>query len=265
MAFLNSLANPLQALMAGASPGFAGGMFGGGANPNGSMSLGAGLADIGGGMENAIAQNAAQPRQPHKPKMGIAEIVGAIADGVRGYRGQAPVYGPMMEERRKQEARSAAMSNFLADPQSAIQALMEGGDAELGLQLWKMTQGEGPPDSVREMQAFGIDPRSPEGQELFKRKFGGKDQSDPTFVRELEALGIDPHSPEAKELYFGRNSPAGYLLKPREGGQSGGLPRVNSPDEARSLPPGSKFLMPDGRVGTVPGGPTQPASGPFPR
>lgn len=47
------------------------------------------------------------------------------------------------------------------------------------------------------------------------------------------------------------------------GGGSGDLPRVNTPDEARKLPPGSKFVMPDGRIGTVPGGQTATPSGTF--
>jgi hypothetical protein len=45
----------------------------------------------------------------------------------------------------------------------------------------------------------------------------------------------------------------------------GGLPRVSSPDEAAKLPPGSQFMMPDGRIGTVPGGAGGNASGGFPR
>ena len=32
------------------------------------------------------------------------------------------------------------------------------------------------------------------------------------------------------------------------------LPRVNTPDEARRLPPGTQFILPDGRIGTVPNG-----------
>jgi hypothetical protein len=32
-----------------------------------------------------------------------------------------------------------------------------------------------------------------------------------------------------------------------------GLPQVLTPDEARKLPPGTRFQMPDGRLGTVPG------------
>jgi hypothetical protein len=45
----------------------------------------------------------------------------------------------------------------------------------------------------------------------------------------------------------------------------GGLPRVSSPDEAAKLPPGSQFILPDGRIGTVPGGAGGNASGGFPR
>ena len=42
-----------------------------------------------------------------------------------------------------------------------------------------------------------------------------------------------------------------------------GLPQVTAPDEAMRLPPGSQFMLPDGRIGTVPGGPAS-APGGFP-
>lgn len=41
------------------------------------------------------------------------------------------------------------------------------------------------------------------------------------------------------------------------------LPQVTTPDEAMRLPPGSQFMLPDGRIGTVPGGPAS-APGGFP-
>lgn len=50
---------------------------------------------------------------------------------------------------------------------------------------------------------------------------------------------------------------------PVQGGAPANLPHITSPDEAKRLPPGSQFIMPDGRVGTVPGGPTPQASGGF--
>lgn len=43
------------------------------------------------------------------------------------------------------------------------------------------------------------------------------------------------------------------------------MPRVSSPQEASQLPPGTQFIMPDGRIGTVPGGAGSNASGGFPR
>lgn len=42
------------------------------------------------------------------------------------------------------------------------------------------------------------------------------------------------------------------------------LPMVNSPQEALRLPPGTRFRMPDGRIGTVPGGASSNAGGNFP-
>ncbi len=44
---------------------------------------------------------------------------------------------------------------------------------------------------------------------------------------------------------------------------SGNIPRVTSPEEAMMLPPGTKFMTPDGRVGTVPGGGTGNGAGGF--
>lgn len=48
------------------------------------------------------------------------------------------------------------------------------------------------------------------------------------------------------------------IIAPNPGDQPAGapanLPRVSSPAEAAKLPPGSKFELPDGRIGTVPGG-----------
>ena len=49
------------------------------------------------------------------------------------------------------------------------------------------------------------------------------------------------------------------------GGQSDeDLPSPASPQEARQLPPGTRFRLPDGSIGTVPGGPSQSATGGFP-
>jgi hypothetical protein len=60
------------------------------------------------------------------------------------------------------------------------------------------------------------------------------------------------------------------LVLPNDGSQAtaapagGNMPTVSSPQEAMSLPPGTQFRMPDGRIGTVPGGAGGNASGGFP-
>lgn len=58
------------------------------------------------------------------------------------------------------------------------------------------------------------------------------------------------------------------LFVPNDGTQTAGapagdMPSVASPEEAMKLPPGAQFRLPDGRIGTVPGGAGGNASGGF--
>lgn len=150
MAFLNFLGNIGSALpqlaevggiIPGASPGFAGGQFGG-------------IREMD-GINQALSRNQqmSQQRAARKPKLGIAEIVGAIADAARGWKGQEPVYGPMMAEQRKQQARNAALSNYLDDPEGAIRALFAAGDPETALAVMKARGNQGEPFTLGENQA----------------------------------------------------------------------------------------------------------------
>lgn len=74
--------------------------------------------------------------------------------------------------------------------------------------------------------------------------------------------GINPATGQA-EMVITPN-PGGFSAGAPAGGGGGNMPRVSSPQEAAQLPPGTQFMMPDGRIGTVPGGPTPQASGGFP-
>jgi hypothetical protein len=57
--------------------------------------------------------------------------------------------------------------------------------------------------------------------------------------------------------------PENAIVEAPGGGDN--LPTLSSPDQAASLPPGTRFRTPDGRVKIVPGGPTgSPPSGGFP-
>lgn len=254
MAFMNFLSNigaalpALQQMMPppGSSPGFAGGHFGG-----------VPQIDEMGGINEALARNQ-QMAQPQKQKLGFVDIVAALADAARGWKGQAPVYGPMMEQRRQEQGRNAALSNYLDDPDGAIRALMAI-DPAAAIQLHQSRQGKVPEEAAL-LQYAGIDPRSEEGQEIIKRKLMGAGQSDPTFVRELEALGIDPRSQEAQELFYGKNSPSGFLLKPRNRPASAG-------PQPGQVVNGYRFKggNPNDRGSwEAVGGPTPQASGPFP-
>jgi len=220
--FLSQIGSLLGGQMqpAGGIPGFAGGMI----NPQ-QMVPGMG------GLEQSLAQNQAlgQQRQrqvnPDHIKPNFANVLGLIGDAVRGFKGQPATYGPAMQQRQRQAQMGDALANYLGNNDAALAEIMRA-DPETGMALYKMThQSEGAaPETIRLMQAAGIDPQSPEGKQIIQQHLQGGGQADATFIRELNALGIDPHSAEARELYYGRNSPAGFLLKPKGGSQgpSGG-------------------------------------------
>lgn len=106
-------------------------------------------------------------------------------------------------------------------------------------------------------------------------RLGGGEQKAPGMIREYEeviARGLVPQGTTYEDYVRLRNpgmqAPIVLPHNVRQvgGGQGGDLPRVSTPDEAMRLPPGTQFMLPDGRIGTVPaqGGPTPQASGGFP-
>jgi hypothetical protein len=79
---------------------------------------------------------------------------------------------------------------------------------------------------------------------------------DPTFIRELEAMGIDPRSPQAREIFENRYRPPNPQIVTVDGvpnlvngdGGARDLPRVSTPEERDRLPPGAEYIAPDGTV-----------------
>lgn len=247
MAFLNALGgpqwvNPADLIrMIGAANGNDVPGFGGGANPDGTMSL------TGGVMPN--------PTAPAKHS-GFRNILGILGDSILQAHGRQPIYGPMHEKKQLQ----GALQNFLTDPDGAIQNLMQV-DAPTAISLYKMVHPtKAAPEIVAELEAAGIDPKSPEGQSIIKGHLTKADAGS-AFGRDLEVLGIDPHSPEARELYYGRSSPAGYLLKPPAGDN---VPTVNSQAEYDALPNGARYRDSQGNPGIKRGGATASPSPTFP-
>lgn len=234
MDLLNFLGNLGAGLGGQQSPGFAGGMFPTEQAPMDEMG-GLGLPQMPELPQDTMAA-LSRPQQQEQPKhhggflrpgSTVNNALGAIGDALLVHAGRSPIYGPAMQQRKMGEA----LGNYLGGLGNLDPGLVEimKRDPATGMQLYKMTHPDAgvAPEIIREMQAAGIDPKSPEGQALIKGHLGhGSGGGDPTFVRELQALGIDPQSDDARELYYGRNSPAGFLLKPphHSGAPTGGPP-----------------------------------------
>lgn len=115
-------------------------------------------------------------------------------------------------------------------------------------------------------------------QQMELARIKANDPGDDAFTRAMQGAGIQPGTPEFiamarkraetlvdpvvniplpnGETYIGPRSgmPGIGGVAPAPNAPAPQMPRVTSPDEAMKLPPGSKFLLPDGRIGTVPGG-----------
>lgn len=223
-------------------------------------------------IKEALAKNALMP----KPQGGgfmkeggtFRNILGAIGDALLVHSGHAPIYAPHMQQKRLGQA----LANYLGNLEPGLAEIMQR-NPEVGLSLYKMqhpSQGV-ELEIVREMKAAGIDPASDEGRTIIKghlaRQGAGAGSA---FGRDLSELGIDPKSDEARELYYGRNSPAGYLMKPPKrgqqpagGGLSDSIPTVNSQEEYDALPPGTHYRDSQGNTGVKGGSTASAPSGGF--
>ena len=104
----------------------------------------------------------------------------------------------------------------------------------------------------------------------------GYQPGSPEFSNRVKELGkaeafkiITPQPGAGAVAYNPMTNESRVVIEANDGmgnrgmGGGGELPRVTSPQEAMSLPPGSQFIMPDGRIGTVPGGASSNAGGGF--
>lgn len=74
-----------------------------------------------------------------------------------------------------------------------------------------------------------------------------------TVPQVLDSMKIEWHQ-QGEQPSFATDS-MGNLVNPQAVmGSPANLPHINSPQEAQRLPPGSKFIAPDGSIRTVPGG-----------
>lgn len=152
---------------------------------------------------------------------GIRDFLGILGDALLVQSGHQPMYGPTKQRKRVGQALQSYLGNL--DPGLAE---IFAADPETGFALYKMAHPAAPQDLeiVRELRAAGIDPQSEEGRAIIKGHLSRGEGAGSAFGRDLGVLGIDPHSDEARELYYGRNSPAGFLLKPPARAGSSGPP-----------------------------------------
>jgi hypothetical protein len=103
-----------------------------------------------------------------------------------------------------------------------------------------------------------------------------KGQFSPALRAQFMALGgvqddkpqIITPQPGAGAFTLDQNGHPVTLIAPNDGSQPMGapadhMPSVGTPQDAMKLPPGTQFRLPDGRIGTVPGGAGGNASGGF--
>lgn len=198
----------------------------------------------------ALQPASAQPAQP-KPSGGFRDFLGKLGDVLLLANDLPPMYLPMQQQREvearqaeQQRALGEAMAQFVGQhPQFAGAAGVMQADPEIGMSLLKFLQ---PPDS----------------------------QKPTSFMQEAGWLGLSPD--QARPIWTERQTrPVQIVGSPStgysfidDGGPStppgDDMPHVATPTEAMALPPGSQFIMPDGRIGTVPGGAGGDASGGFP-
>lgn len=131
--------------------------------------------------------------------------------------------------------------------------------------------------TVQQLQAFstpqGREAASTAGKEAVDAGYQPGTAEFNNFVRQRLTAGdrrtipLQPGGSVAE--YDPATGQARLVIAPNNGSAqtgspvSGELPRITDPAQARRLPPGSQFLLPDGRIGTVPGGGSSNAAGGF--
>lgn len=191
--------------------------------------------------------NAVQFPQRH----GFLNTLGRIGDVLAVIGNRAPIYSTMQgqqaEQTREHQVQDALSHIDPNDPNS-VNALLP-----LNPELWaKVRQALVPPntDQPSSFREYQLGEKDPSG-------YGAYLQS----RLPVPVIGDLEHGLMVSPVYQPYSFAGG---QPHAAPQAHEMPTVNSPQEAMRLPPGTQFRMPDGRVGTVPGGASGNAGGRFP-
>lgn len=174
------------------------------------------------------SQPAAKPKLFGKDGTGW-KVLGILGDALQAAGGGHPTYMPAMLDIQQQTAAEKKWQQQLAQQAQIEQLRLSAPTADQKNLAWYQSL-------------------TPEAQDAYNKMHRG----DPTVTLTL---------PGDRGIYSGPQSGLGAALQGLAGGATN-MPRVNSPEEAMKLAPGTRFLLPDGRIGTVPGGPqVSPAGG----
>lgn len=199
--------------------------------------------------------NQARSQSPAQPHRSFGDTLGQIGDILALMGHGTPIYGAI-QARKQQQAQDQqfqnALAQWMANPedqaawQQAVLANPEKAAAILeSLHKGDFTLSE---DQVRYGAGGREVARGLPGSKIVTTEAGG-------------AAGVfTPSTGGYKPLIVPNDGSQQYGTP---AGSGGNLPRVSSPDEARRLPPGTRFMLPDGRIGTVPGGGASNGTGGF--
>lgn len=158
----------------------------------------AGPIDEMSGIQSALAQNAMRAPPPQQRRGGgLGNILGMLGDAISIGAGGQPLY----QQRRRQEAVSGAMQNFMDDPRAAVQALLQAGEPEMAIQLLNATkQRDDRPGIMREFDEVSRLPPDQRGafMEYLKTRFPGA--MSPIIMGENDTLEMPGQSAPQGEM-----------------------------------------------------------------
>lgn len=212
------------------------------------------------GMMQGMQQQAAPAGfQPKRVPTGFLNVLGQIGDVLAVMGGRNPVYQPWRQQRETQNAFGQWATNP-DDPGARANFL-----GAAGADAWKVMQDRlGAEMDAKKLalqeRKLAVDAQDPElvvidGVAFDKRT--GQPKFESPYPRII--AGPDGSFYERPRIGFG-GRPAGNAAPPAVGGTESPV-RVQTPEEARRLQPGTLFTTPDGRTKRVPGG---AGSGPQP-
>jgi hypothetical protein len=219
---------------------------------------GQGFADAfqGGMQRNALAALALNPNDPNAQSAAAPYAPGQV---MQARQHQAELTQQELEAWTKYAGGLAKMAKTPAEARQAIDHLLS--QNHPGVSTDELLAMKAMPDD----QLMTV-------RKVFMAKAGMQDdapQADPSSVREYQyARGQGFNGSYTDFLQYVHppspvTIPAGATVSSAPGGSD--MPQISSPQEAAQLPPGTQFRMPDGRIGTVPGGASGNAGGGFPR